>query len=86
MIQFKRGADITKYQNGEWFHLGNGVDEVNGHKNDVVVCCPKHGELVGIYKHTIDAKGVVAPSVVCPKDGCLFHEYITLEGWDEALL
>jgi len=31
--------------------------------------------------HQIDQQGQVTPSVVCGNDDCVFHDYITLEGW-----
>ena len=31
----------------------------------------------------ISANGIVMPSVVCPEDGCGWHEYVTLVGWAE---
>lgn len=31
--------------------------------------------------HTIADDGTVSPSVVCPREGCSFHEFIRLDGW-----
>jgi hypothetical protein len=42
--------------------------------------CP-NGHTGSLTDHTIASDGTVAPSVVCPEDGCNFHEYIQLEGW-----
>ena len=28
--------------------------------------------------------GEVLPSVVCPYEGCTFHDYVQLEGWEDA--
>jgi len=36
---------------------------------------------IGTLDHVIDDKGNVSPSVVCPRNGCAFHETITLIGW-----
>lgn len=42
--------------------------------------CP-NGRLGGLSAHTIAADGTVSPSVVCPQDGCGFHDHIKLLGW-----
>jgi hypothetical protein len=42
--------------------------------------CPK-GHLGMLSAHTIGADGTVTPSVVCPTEGCGFHEYIKLKDW-----
>lgn len=34
--------------------------------------------------HTIDSDGNVSPSVVCPFDGCEWHQSVTLVGWPEG--
>lgn len=34
--------------------------------------------------HSIDAEGVVSPSVVCPEDGCGFHDHVRLVGWSSV--
>lgn len=52
----------------------------------VVVCCP-HGHLSTLRHlsrnegHQIAPDGTVSPSVVCPHDGCDFHEFVRLENW-----
>lgn len=43
-------------------------------------CCP-NGHVGTLTTHRIASDGKVTPSVVCPYEGCNFHEYITLEGW-----
>jgi len=35
-----------------------------------------------ILEHDIAVNGKVSPSVVCIEDECGFHEYVTLEGYD----
>ena len=40
------------------------------------------GDWFAIQTHSIADDGTVSPSVVCPY-GCEFHEFITLEGWDQ---
>lgn len=42
--------------------------------------CP-NGHTASLADHDIAENGMVAPSVVCPEEGCTFHEYIQLEGW-----
>lgn len=37
---------------------------------------------LSIHKHTILDDGTVQPSVGCPVQGCGFHEFIKLEGWN----
>ena len=44
-------------------------------------CCPKCGEAASLFGHTIAVDGTVTPSVVCPQEGCTFHEFIRLEAW-----
>lgn len=36
--------------------------------------------------HAVNADGLVSPSVVCPVEGCTFHEYVTLNEWPFGLL
>lgn len=43
--------------------------------------CPKCGQLAVLIDHDIADDGEVSPSVVCPNDGCTFHEYVRLDGW-----
>jgi hypothetical protein len=43
--------------------------------------CPTCGGAASLSGHTIAPDGDVSPSVVCPHDGCDFHEYVTLLGW-----
>lgn len=45
--------------------------------------CP-NGHVGTLSDHDIAADGSVTPSVVCSYDGCDFHEYIQLEGWQPA--
>ncbi len=44
--------------------------------------CPDCGETASLGDHTIDADGLVNPSLVCPHKGCAFHEFVVLEGWN----
>lgn len=40
-----------------------------------------NGHIGTLMDHQITNDGTVSPSVVCPKDGCGYHEWIKLEGW-----
>ena len=40
-----------------------------------------NGHVCGLSAHTIAADGTVSPSLVCPVDGCGWHEVVRLEGW-----
>ena len=39
------------------------------------------GHLGSLADHTVAADGAVSPSLVCPSNGCTFHEHVTLDGW-----
>lgn len=39
------------------------------------------GHGLALEKHAIADDGTVTPSVVCPIEGCGFHEWVKLEGW-----
>lgn len=45
------------------------------------VCCP-NGHISSLSDHTIDDKGKVHPSLICPWPGCDFHEDVKLDGWN----
>ncbi len=32
--------------------------------------------------HEIDADGFITPSVDCPTEGCEFHDFVRLLGWE----
>ena len=49
-------------------------------KPGVLVSCPKCG-CVALLDHEVAADGTVKPSVVCPKEGCGFHDSVRLIGW-----
>lgn len=56
-----------------------GVAKLDGQLTARVSCSNGH---VGILTdHTIDYDGKVNPSLVCPEDGCGFHEFVQLNGW-----
>lgn len=43
------------------------------------VWCPSCELRSGIVGHTIDTKGKLSPSFVCPHDGCDFHDNVQLD-------
>lgn len=51
----------------------------------VMVKCPRCGKIGEVSseagEHHIFSTGEVQPSLACPRMGCDFHEYVTLEGW-----
>ena len=51
-----------------------------------IVTCPDCGFESSLREHTIDAGGVVHPSLVCPGEGCAFHEFVRLEDWNKREL
>lgn len=56
-------------EKGNWFRMGTAV----------FVVCPGCKTRMPL-EHTISAKGVVTPSLDCPR--CVYHESnVVLEGW-----
>lgn len=49
-------------------------------KSASVTC--SNGHTATLTDHEIAADGTVTPSLVCPYDGCDFHEMVVLEGWE----
>ena len=49
------------------------------------IACPNCG-YKAFLDHDIAEDGTVNPSVVCPFNGCSFHQWIILEGWHESIL
>jgi hypothetical protein len=41
-----------------------------------------YGHLLTLREHSIEADGMVSPSVLCPEPDCTFHAYVRLEGWN----
>lgn len=61
--------------------------DIDGSTGAIFTCTNGHtGTLVSPSRpedhHTIDDGGVVSPSVVCPEDGCGFHDHVRLVGWE----
>ena len=48
------------------------------------VSCPDCGQAASLSGHTISADGSVSPSLICPHNGCTFHDHIKLEEWRAA--
>ena len=44
-----------------------------------LTCSNGHG--LTLRSHRVDATGAVFPSVVCPVQGCSFHEFVVLDQW-----
>ena len=67
---------------GEWDVRGTwkGVRKESGERS-AILTCPDCGLVASLTDHGIAPDGVVTPSVICPQDGCAFHEWIRLDGW-----
>ena len=63
-------------ENGHWFTVRR-ADGSTG----LMLNCPDCGQTVSLADHSVDPIGAVTPSVVCPQDGCGFHEYVRLVAW-----
>ena len=50
-------------------------------------CLYGHRTGYDLKAHTINERGEVSPSTVCPEDGCTYHVYAQLMDWkgDEGL-
>ncbi|MBW8034516.1 MAG: hypothetical protein FVQ79_02300 [Planctomycetes bacterium] len=51
-----------------------------GTEVSAMVSC-SNGHVACLWDHEIDSEGVVMPSLVCPEDGCDFHERVKLVNW-----
>lgn len=60
---------------GEWRPLGD----------KALVACPGCGESATLTDHTIKSDGAVHPSLVCPFDGCDFHDWVKLSDWSNQM-
>jgi hypothetical protein len=65
----------VKAHRGVW--TGAGLDG----RRTAIVSCPTCGMSASRSGHTIYSNGDVAPSLVCPRSSCAFHEHVTLVGW-----
>ena len=57
-----------------------GIKMTNG-KRSASFNCPKCDGFISVTNHDISDNGEVNPSLVCPYDGCGFHEWVILENW-----
>lgn len=58
------------------------VAESSRHIFKARICCPGCGYDCTLRgTHDVADDGAVSPSLVCPNDGCGFHEFVKLEGW-----
>ena len=76
MIVLKRASDTGPMISLEWRtvrHLGLKPEQE-------VMCAKGHVAFLD-SGHAIADDGTVTPSLVCPEDGCDFHEFVKLEGW-----
>lgn len=75
-MKLKKGTPKL-HERGTWWplHVPSGV-----HK--AAINCPSCHQTSYLIDHEIDEHGTVAPSVVCPTEGCTFHEHVVLEGWE----
>jgi hypothetical protein len=76
MVILKRN-DLAPSERGTWQSVSAGARAVW----KAIVSCPRCGFSCSLRSHDVDAAGVVTPSLVCPNDGCDFHDHVTLEGW-----
>lgn len=81
-MKASQGRDKGQY----WPTTNEGV-------RSAVFYCPSCGEGMGLQNHIISIEGEVSPSVVepvnsfpkCPNGRCgTFHEFITLENWNQS--
>lgn len=85
---FEPGVEVHGLKPGQWA-IGGDPDFIVF----VSIACPDCKRLSTLQRsvpkegttgHRIDADGVISPSVVCPHDGCRFHEWARLNGWRES--
>lgn len=47
----------------------------------LVTCSQGHTSRMTVRIHAVADDGTVSPSYVCPIDGCAFHDFVRLDGW-----
>lgn len=77
-LMVKTFSQNNHYDPGTWKGLQRPVGR------SASFTCPVCGQTGALTDHEIAEDGTVSPSVVCPRDGCTFHEYIKLEGWQDG--
>ena len=71
---------IVLSQNNDYLpNTWKGLKLSHGGRSASVTCT--NGHTATLTDHTIAEDGTVSPSLVCPYEGCEFHEYVKLEGW-----
>lgn len=75
---------VKRPELGEWKPLWSGAGW------SATICCPSCRREATLLGHTIQAGGVVSPSVVCPAEkvqcpNCKFHVHATLKGWADFI-
>ena len=75
VIRHSKGEDVWLTEPGTYRRA-----KVDG-RMTATMSCPTCGQVASLSGHTINPGGHVNPSLVCPYEGCGFHEYVTLEGW-----
>ncbi len=72
---------MNAYARDENLSAGTWQDAQSSTKRTALFKCP-NGHIGSLSGHDIAQDGTVSPSVVCPEDGCDFHEFIKLKGWE----
>lgn len=78
--------DIAVFTDEDWEKAcqpltWRGVKLSDGRRTAYFFDAKGHG--LALEKHAIAEDGTVTPSVVCPIEGCGFHEWVKLEGWSK---
>lgn len=55
---------------------------LKGEMNPMIKCTQGHTAF--LTQHEIQEDGTVDPSIVCPDDGCNWHIWGRLDGWDQG--
>lgn len=66
---------LTRCLEGSGLHHGRWRPVLLDGERTARIACPSCGTL-GLLDHEIAEDGAVSPSVVCPRDGCGWHEWI----------
>ena len=69
---------IVPHSNGHEPRTWKGLQTENGRSASLT--CPQ-GHVCSLSNHEILSDGSVHPSVICPEDGCGFHEFVKLKDW-----
>ncbi len=72
-MKFRKSESYEEDQPGTW-------RMIEGPEGDVFII-DLNGHYLSLKNHAIFPDGVVQPSVVCPVEGCGFHEFVLLEGY-----